>query len=190
MKITLRKADALKKSITEAINGISLDTTVSIGRYDDPKKIFDEAVRNFARDFDKKTDLTKVLYDIRADVSAANDVSGISDILAEIATIDKTIAILKPLSQTAKFSPAPEVLETQHADLKAELAPVEQYRSRRESFEVSIVDRNQVQNWLGIINVGRKQKQDLSDKLLELNVQTEIELQPEVEDILTKYGII
>lgn len=190
MKITLRKADALKKSINEAISGITLSTTVSIGRFDDPKKIFDEAVREFQKNFTKKADLTQVLYSIRAAVSSANDSAGISDILAEVASIEKSIGILKPLAAVVKFSPDTDVLIAQHEDLKAEPTPTSHYGSRRETFDVSIVDRNQVQNWLGVINTARKQKQDFSDKLLELNVQNGIELAQETEEILTKYGII
>lgn len=190
MKITLRKADAIQKLINEKINESPLATKVTINRFDVPSEKFDQAVAKFKKVYAQKVVLLEVLYVIRKKVATAGAKAGIADLLAERALLDKSVLLLKPLADMEEFAPSVGTLALQHEDLVEEKSGKSEYRGRRESFEVSIVDRNEVSTWTQMISESRKAKQALSDRLLDLNVRTEIELEPDVEQVLHKHGII
>lgn len=189
MKITLRKASAIQLLINEFLNGSTIGTSVSIGRYDDPAAVTAKASETFNGALVQKLALTKTLYSLRKKVSAASQVAGIPDILADIALTDKHSAILRPLATVSKFAPGADVIAAQLADLKAEVANANSY-SRRDSFDISILSVPQVQEFMGDLSTLRKRKQNLSDKLLELNIKNEIELDEAEEKVLKAYDLV
>jgi hypothetical protein len=190
MKITLRKADAIQKLINEKINESPLATKVTINRFDVPVEKFDQAVAKFKKVYDQKVVLLEVLYVIRKKVATAGAKAGIADLLAERALLDKSVLLLKPLADMEEFAPSVGTLALQHEDLLNDKGDASRFHGRRESFDVSIVDRNEVTTWVEMIAQSRKAKQTLSDKLLDLNVRTEIELGPDTEAVLHRYGLI
>ena len=189
MKLTLRKANALQLLINEKIAATTLATAVSVSRYDDPCLLVISAAANLQESLSKKRLLLEVLYSIRQAASAANQSSGISDILSEVAYIDKLTAALKPLAENSQFSPAEEVLREAHADLKKEVAPVG-YGSRRDAFTTGFIPQGWADGYVKEVSDLRKRKQSLSDKLLELNISNEIELSDQEEEVLKKYDLI
>ncbi len=190
MNINLRKAHALQQSINEEINAVSpLATTVSIGRFQDKDVVYSEAVLKFNDNYSRVIELTGALYDIRKLTAKATQVSGISDNLADIASLDAVIRVIRPLSQVIDFAPSEGELAKIHLDLQEEKSG-EGYRTRREAVSVGMVGKNAVDQYKKVITEFRKQKQEISDKILELNVSTNIELAESTVSVLKKYGII
>ena len=189
MKITLRKANALQLLLNEKIAAINLPVVVSVSRYDDPCLLVISAAASLREAVSKKKNLLGVLYSIRQASASANHRSGISDILSEVAHIDKLSAALKPLAENVQFAPTEEVLREAHADLKKEVAPVG-YGSRRDAFNTGFMPQKWAQSYIEEVSELRKRKQSLSDRLLELNINNEIELSDEEEQVLKAYDLI
>lgn len=190
MKLTLRKASAIQKLINEELTSTAISVTVSIGRFDDAVTKRDEAVTLATDNLQKKSSLFEALYAIRKLSDAAGRAAGISDILADIAYLDKLSGIVKPLTAVESFSVPTDKLEAEFADLVEEKVAKSSYGGRRESFVTSTINQASVDGWkLDLANY-RKRKQVLSDRLLELNIRTEIELSATTVETLKTYGIL
>jgi hypothetical protein len=62
--------------------------------------------------------------------------------------------------------------------------------ARKDAVTVGLLSKETVATYKSTINTLRKQKQAISDKLLHLNVSTEIELGASETDVLNKYEIL
>lgn len=189
MNVTLRKADALQKLIQGAINSTSLVTTVEITRFNAPAAAFTQTKKQFSDDLAKRQLLTTALYDVRQMVGQAGAAAGVSSLLAQMAYIDKAVALLQPLANIRDFYVDSHVLAAQQKDL-IEDKTVERYNSRREAVSASILTKDEVESFKKTIESCRRERLELSDKLLEINVRTQIELTPETVEVLKTYGII
>ncbi len=189
MQVTLRKADALQKLIQAAINSTNLVTTVEINRFNSPSVAFEQAKKQFTEDLLKKQALTASLYDIRQSVGSAGANAGVSSILAQMAFIDKAVGMLQSLANVREFYVDSHVLAAQQKDLLEDKA-VERYTSRRETVNASILTKDEVESFKKQIEAHRRTRLELSDRLLEINVRTEIELTPDTSAALKQYGII
>lgn len=189
MKLTLRKANALQLLINEQISATSISTQVSVGKYDDPIAAVIHAGEVFQASLAKTRFLLEVLYSIREKVAKSSHAAGVSTILSEVAHIDKLTGVLKPLASTSSFAPAENVLLEAHADLKKEVSQAS-YSQRAGAFQTGAIPQGWIPAYLKEISELRKRKQSLSDKLLELNIQNEIELAGNEEEILKKYDLI
>lgn len=189
MNITLRKADAIQKLINNAINSTHPQPTVTITRFNDPEKALTDANKKFLDDLTKKRSLFVALYEIRDMVGKVGATAGVPTILAQIACIDKTIGVMQPLASATEFFTTEIVLAAQQKDLLDDKT-VERYTARRESVTASILSKDDVDGYIKEIEKFRRERLVLSDKLLEINVRSEIALSPEAEEILKEYGII
>jgi hypothetical protein len=189
MKLTLRKANALQLLINEGIASTSIQTQVSVGKYDDPVQAVLRGKEIFLAQLSKTRSLLAVLYSIRQKVADVSHSAGVSAILSEIAFLDKLTGVLKPLAVLSSFAPTEEVLREAHADLKKE-QPVTSYSSRRDAFTTGAIPQTWIPGYVKEVSDLRKRKQSLSDTLLELNIKNEIELSTSEEEVLKKYDLI
>ena len=189
MELTLRKANALQLLINEQVANTPIQTQVSVGKYDDPILAVFSASGVFQASLEKIRSLLGVLYSVRQKVAESGHGAGIPKLLSEIAHIDKLTGVLKPLATLSSFAPTEEVLRAAHEDLKKE-QPVASYSGRRDVFTTGAIPQGWIPTYLKEVSDLRKQKQRLSDKLLELNIQHTIELSPEEEETLRKYDLI
>lgn len=189
MKLTLRKANALQLLINEQISNTSIQTQVSVGKYDDPVKAVIHAGEIFLASLTKTRSLLAVLYAIREKVAEVGHAAGVSLILSEIAHIDKLTGVLKPLASLSAFAPTEEVLLEAHADLKKEQGSATSY-SRRDAFTTGAIPQGWLPTYVQELSALRKRKQSMSDKLLELNIHHEIELDSDEEKTLKLYDLI
>lgn len=189
MNVTLRKADALQKLIQNAINSTNPVPTVVITRFNSATKSIEEARAKFQSDWNKKSELLMVLYEIRELSGNTGAAAGVSSLLAQMAQIDKTIALYLPLASTTDFLPEIQVLRAQQIDL-IEDKTVERYASRRESISVSIFDKESVAKYVAQVAALRRERLEISDRLLAINVSTEITLRTDTAGILKQHGII
>jgi len=189
MKLTLRKANALQLLINESIGATSIQTQVSVGKYDDPLAAVVNAAAIFGAALEKTRSLLGVLYSIRQKVSDSSHEAGVSAILSEIAHIEKLSGVLKPLASISSFAPSEQVLLAAHADLQKD-QPVSSYSQQRNAFTTGAIPQGWIPTYLKEVSDLRKRKQSLSDKLLESNIRHEIELSEEEETVLKKYDLI
>ena len=94
MQINLRKAAAIQAELRKAINSVKVEQTVSVTEFTaDVEGVLSKGELEFNRALERKEDLNKALFRIRAAVGRANVESGINDILADIQLLDAQIAI-------------------------------------------------------------------------------------------------
>lgn len=188
MKVTLRKANALQAAIVEAIAGLELATDVAINEFERPTAKIEEAQNKFTTHLTTRSKLLGVQYEIRRAVARANAEAGINDLLADVAMVEKDIALYTRL---AKTRPALEndVIVGKLGKIKGRAE--DQFYGRNEDVvQTSIFNESAIDGFKETLAGLKKQKVSLQDSLLELNVQTEIELSDEAEKLLARAGII
>lgn len=177
MNITLRKANALQTAIQDHIKTIDVILSVSLNEFQSFEPVLqasrDTAVSN---DF-RRTLLTRAVYTIRSLVGRANVESGVADLLTEAAYLDKRLAQLKTLTES-------KVVE----DSTVILGKLEKIRNDnsensrrsiygiRDTVDTGVLTLEQIDGYKSEIRGLKKIKQSISDKVLELNVRTEITL--------------
>ena len=187
MKLTLRKANAIQNSINEMIKNLSLDTSVTLNEFEDVQEQIDTVRNRFFTHAATRNKLTLALYEIRAKVAAANADSGINDMLANVAYLEKQIGHNNMLASKGAQT-ALRVLNGQVA--KAADAKDEGYGYSRRDVVTSIFTEDEVEQFRRDAAGFKRDKQKLQDTLLELNVQTEIELEEGTALFLEKADIL
>ncbi len=188
MKITLRKASALQNAINDALKGLEVTTTVTVDEFQNPNAVIaakrDEATKAFVR----KTALLDVLYTVRKDVAAANACAGITDLLAEVAQLEKRIQLQGQLAgATAVLESA--VLDGRLARLREGGAEARLYRHSN-GVETGVFTTDEIASAKAELAELKKRKQALQDRLLELNVSTSVELSEKSVVVLQQEGLI
>ncbi len=187
-KITLRKAKALQESITEFIKGIEVNGTIELNEFQVPSIEVTKA-RILALDNNSRRDqLLTVVYHIRAAIGRANVESGVSDLLADAALLDKRMGHLKALVELA--SPYDqEVTNGRIAQLK-EMTPDHRRYGFAGGVETGVFNQEQLTEFTSNLLTLKKVKQQINDKILELNVTTEITLTEHDAAVLVKEQLL
>jgi hypothetical protein len=187
MKLTLRKANAIQAAIVEFISGLELATDVAINEFENPTEKVEEAKNKFNTHLATRSKIVGVQYEIRRSVASANAEAGINDLLADVAMTEKEISLMQ---RFVKVRPAldNEVIVGKLNKIKNRTE--DQFYGREDSVATSIFGESEIEEFKAKLSVLKKQKASLQDSLLELNVQTEIELSDEAEKLLTRAGII
>lgn len=187
MKLTLRKANAVQLLINEKLNNTTINAHVTIDKYTPIQATVKQARETFALGLLQKLSLLATLYRIRQHVSKASQEVGISDLLAELAFANKQEAMYKNFDLNVALYPGDEITSKQQDDLKTQVPTA---YSRKDSFQVSIMEKAVLEGIVAALSNVRKEKVKLSDKLLELNIKTEIELEESESEVLKGYDII
>jgi hypothetical protein len=189
MNISLRKANAIQNSITEAIRGIDIKTTVDLNEFQDVASELQNANNTLFANDSRRQRLLMALYNIRALVGTANAQSGIDMKLATAAFIDKRVAQLselssnKPVMDLAVINGKLEKIRNRKDDSRS-------IYGRDETVSTSVIGEEQLTQIKSEIQNLKKQKQKLNDEVLELNIKTEIPLSEDVVKTLTEEGIV
>lgn len=187
MKISLRKANALQLFILEQINEPFVGS-VTVNKFDNPIEVIGNAGGELIHKIGVKFNLIQVLFSLRKKVGAKSAEVGIADLLTDLAENEKKAAFFRQLA-SSKPTAKTEVILAAVEDLKKEV-PTASYYSRKESVEVSLLAKDAIESYAKSVVTLRKEKQALSDKLLHLNVSSEIELSKEEVAVLTNYNIL
>lgn len=189
MKISLRRAAALQNSIRDALHSIPCDFTVRLNEFQDSELVISAKQAELAENLQRRSKLTQVLYDIRTAVGRANHEAGVNQLLAQVARLDREIQDHQILAGGSARQPQ-EVISGQLRKIredKGERRAVYGYDATVETTvlttEVIADHRAQVQNL-------RRQRQNLQDEILELNVRTEILLSDEAVNILKNQNLV
>ena len=191
VKMTLRKANALQSVIQSAINSITVKIVVDLNEFQDISTELQRANDAAMAADVRRSDLLMSLYTLRSLVGRANAQVGISDHLSHGAFIDKRIAQLADFASDAAVLTDGAVIQGKLDKIRNRVdASRADFYGRQDSVTTGVLTQTQSDTINGVVRELRKQKQDLNDKILELNIKTEVELTPEVESILVHEGII
>ena len=190
-KINLRRAAALQTVLHDTIKNIQSEPNIEVNEWQNPQEVIAQANAQLFVNDSRRNDLLMSIYTIRSLVATQNAASGISSRLSHMAYIDKRIAQLTDLVGNAVKLETMEVIQgrlekirNRPADSRAALY------HRDEDVRVCVVSQEQIDQVKSIIRDLKKQKTNLNDEVLELNVRTEIELTPEVDAILAREALI
>ena len=189
--ISLRKANAIQQSITELVRGINYELSTSISEFEDVDTKLATAKQKSIVAITTATDLYEALYSIRLLISDANATSGINGLLTRIAHMDKIILVN---NQVASASPQAEltVIKGKHDKIKNNNVQdgISVYSSRITEVQSGVYTQDELVNFKLASNAVKKEKTKLQDKLLELNINTTIELPDSVVQILETADLI
>lgn len=188
MKITLRKANAVQLSINEMVKGLTFDTSVQVNEFEDATAQI-AAVRDvFDTHRATRSKLVGALYEIRKAVARANADEGINDMLAEVAMLEKEIQFFNTFAtKTPRLSDA--VIAGKMEKIKGMKEESRLY-GRHDTVDTGILTKDEIESFKRTVADLKRQKQKLQDRLLELNVQTDIELDEETVRFLEKADIL
>ena len=191
MNITLRKANAVQHSITEAIKNIKIDLTVEINEFQSVEDVITKANSALVENDSRRQKLTMALYNIRALVGTANSASGIDTALAKAAFIDKRIGQLEELAKATEITTL-DVIKGKLDKIRNDKS--ESTRSRiygySDTVTTGVLGLEQIAQAKGEVLSLKKQKQKINDEVLELNIKTEIPLSDDVVATLQAEGLI
>lgn len=182
MKLTLRKANALQTAIQDHIKTIDVNTTVNLNEFQNAPAELDRARQELVANDARRDALTKTVYAIRGLIGTANATSGVSNLLADAAYIDKRIGHLKGLTEADVVEGA-EVISGKLDKIRTRQSNTHSYYDK-DSVTSGVLTAEQVAGFkTDLLNL-KKQKQNINDKVLELNVSTQIELSDDVVALL------
>ena len=191
MNITLRKANAVQNSITEAIKNIKIDLTVEINEFQTVEDVITKANSVLVENDGRRQKLTMALYNIRALVGTANSASGIDTALAKAAFIDKRIGQLEELAKATEIT-ALDVIKGKLDKIRNDKS--ESTRSRiygySDTVTTGVLGLEQIAQAKAEVLSLKKQKQKINDEVLELNIKTEIPLSEDVVAVLQAEALI
>ena len=191
MNITLRKANAVQHSITEAIKNIKIDLTVEINEFQTVEDVITKANSVLVENDGRRQKLTMALYNIRALVGTANTASGIDTALAKAAFIDKRIGQLEELAKATEIT-ALDVIKGKLDKIRNDKS--ESTRSRiygySDTVTTGVLGLEQIAQAKAEVLSLKKQKQKINDEVLELNIKTEIPLTEDVVAVLQAEALI
>lgn len=188
MKISLRKANAVQTSVQEHIKSFASTVSISINEFQNPENELIAARQTLADNHARRVALNTVLYRIRAQVGRANLESGVSDLLCEAAAVDKEIGYLKALAD----SKPTESLDVVKGKIRkiAEAEKSARMYGYSDTVDTGVLLPEQIEAYKAQIGTLKKRKQSINDKVLELNVRTEIELDQDTINVLTKESLV
>jgi hypothetical protein len=186
MKISLRKANAIQNTVNDTIKGLDLNTQVTLNEFEDVQDQIQAVRDRFWTNTDLRSRLTTALYEIRARVAQANAESGINDLLANAAYLEKQISYNNQMASRGVQT----ALRVLNGQVKKIADARDDYSYSRRDAVTSIFTEQEVEQFRKDAADLKREKQHLQDRLLELNVQTEIELTASTADFLVKANIL
>jgi uncharacterized protein YdcH (DUF465 family) len=189
MKITLRKANAVQNSITEAIKAIKITGEVKLNEFQDPTAELQKANAELFASDARRQKLLLSFYNIRGLVGQANASAGVDLALAKAAYIDKRIG---QLNEIAGFDVVTDlaVISGKIEKLKNGKDETRRLYGYESTVDSGLLSADQLTQVKDEIKNLKKQKQKLNDEILELNIKTEIPLSDEVVATLAGEGLI
>lgn len=189
MNITLRKANALQNAIQDHIKTIEVKTSVSINEFQTPGSEMSRALDTVVANDQRRAALTEALYKVRALVGKQNVFVGVSDHLARAAYVDKRIAQLKSLVESSVAENI-DVVNGKLEKIRNDKSDRGGFYGRQDSVETGVFTATQINGFKAEMQVLKKEKQAINDKVLELNIRTEINIDGDTAALLEREGLI
>ena len=188
MKITLRKANAVQLSINDMLKGLEFPHSVQLNEYEDYKTQIASVRSRFETSTATRSKLVGALYEIRRAVARANAEQGINDMLAEVAMHEKQIQHFNTFA-TKQARLSDKVIEGKLEKVRGTKEESRLY-GRYDTVDTGVFTEGEIEDFKRTVADLKRQKQKLQDTLLELNVQTEIEIEDETANFLARADIL
>ncbi|NDV52276.1 hypothetical protein [Salipiger sp. PrR003] len=190
MQISLRNANAIQRELASLISGLEQTPEFEVNGIENPLKDVDHRSKRWVLHREQADDIREALYGIRKSVSAANHVSGLNDVLADIAKTEESIKVTKRALE-AKERPSSEYLMGAHNKL-AEDKSESVYRMGAEipTITYGLLTFEQREYLTEELADLRRTLHRLKDRSLQLNLNTLIDVAPATEEILRENRII
>ena len=192
MRITLRKAHRLQEKITELINDRSnmpketVDAMVHTNWYGETSALLAEHDRALK----EKLALIDLRTDLRTMIGVENDLKGISKQMTEVKGLDSKINILSNIISDMDVQEKKEVV-IRRIELKTEeLGKSERAFGYSSSVNIPIFTDEYKKEAVELLQMLKKIKQQIEDKILESNVTCSLELSEEATALLVKVGLV
>jgi hypothetical protein len=192
MKINLRKANNVQNTVQGYAHSFEIKNSISITQFENADQILTESLATAMAKDTLRDQLTQAVYTIRDLIGQANAASGVDGALTRAAYLDKRIAQLEQFIGSGERVKQ-EVLNGKLDKLRTRKDDGESRRSLygyEDSVNTSVFDIATLNSYKDQIKDLKKEKQVLNDKILELNVRTEIELPQDVVDLLNRERLI
>ena len=193
MQVNLRKANAIQAEIRKAISAVKLDANVAVTEYTaDIPAALQAAQTSFLNAIKRKEALNKVLFNIRTLVGQANAKAGISDVLAEVQRVDAVLTIVGTIANATEAKPLSEIqarIDKMKANTSTD-ARTAIYGERYNTVETSVISSDEIAIAKVKMKELKREKQAHQDKLLSLNVGTNITLDAGEVELLKDEGIL
>lgn len=187
MEISLRKANAIQAAIVDKLREIDSELIfgVELTEFQDAKAAITAAQEALQRNISRKLNLLDVQCNIRGLVGKANAASDVNEILTVCAGLDRQLALFNEVLKHKVVSDV-SVVESQ---LK-KLATSTTQSLYKNSVSASAMREETLLYAKERRYVIMKMKQDLNDKLLELNIRIKITLSEDAVEVLKTEGLI
>jgi hypothetical protein len=191
MNISLRKANALQNSINDTVKGLQFETTVKINEFQEAEQEIVKAASALCENLTRRDALVDTLYEIRKSVSGANTQVGIDSRLADVAHLEKQIQFYNGLAGN-KVRESEKVVAGRLDKIRNDKSE----SSRRsiygyaDTVDTSVLLKEDLDGFRKTVAKAKKAKQKLQDEILELNVQTVIQLSDNAVTMLQAEGLI
>jgi hypothetical protein len=191
MKITLRKAKAIQNSILEFGETLRHSFTVELNDYQDVDALIARAQERAKHIDNRRNELATALYAIRDLVGTANASSGIDGLLTRLALIDRRIKHLTEMASAPEMMD-PETRQNRLKQLRGGRDDSSSFliRVERNSMSTGIFTAEQLAGFKSEIAELKRQRQGITDKVLHLNITTEITLSKKTVEVLKAADIL
>lgn len=188
MKITLRKANSLQNSISDAIKQIDIKTEVALTEFHKPEDEIARVLAAAKANIQRRDALNSALYSIRQLVNSANASAGVNQNLTVVAELEKQIQFYTGLA-------GKEVRESSDV-LAGKLRKMSETEAKSriygygDTVNTSVFTAEDIAGFKKVVSDLKKAKQQIQDAILELNVRTEIVLSDETVKALQTEGLV
>lgn len=187
MKITLRKAAVLQNAINDAVKQIDIKSEVALTEFHQPEAEIARVAAEVRTNIQRRNSLNLALYSIRQRVALANHDAGVNGNLTAVAELEKQIQFYTGLA-------AKEVRQSAEV-LAGKLRKIAESKSERiygygDTVSTSVFTAEDIAEFKKNVSQLKKNKQQLQDTILELNVRTEIELNEDTVAVLQAEGLL
>jgi len=192
MKLTLRKAHALQKELTNELVKLDFDTEIEISEFEAPEKKIADTVDVFEDQLVKRKDILDTLYTIRKAIAKANHEKDVDLLLADLAHLDSNISFYKQVLRTTEPRVHGEILKGKLDKIRKrdDSAEPRLYGRSSDTVTTHVFTADALAEFEKELAEFKKTKQTLQDKLLEINFQTEIDLANDQEAVLRGLNLI
>ena len=188
MKINLRKSAAIQQEILQVIKSLAeLKSVIEFNEFElNIEDKFNQKRAEYLTNQQLMADLYTVYYTLRNQTSSLNQETGINKILADIELNKKlveTATRIKNMSAAMDLEMINRRLEKIRSSEKKDL-----YFEK--TVDTNCVNAEDIKNAENSISKYKQNIRQLSDDLLELNVQTKLTIDPQQYQILVTAGIV
>lgn len=188
MNITLRKANTLQEAIGEFVKSMELNFTVDLNEYASPADVITNYAESLVTADKTRMTFLSMQYEIRGLIGAAKSKSGIDLKLTMLAYMDSRIKQITPMINLEKIAPIAEV-EGKLEKIRKRPPEVQTY-GMSDTVTTSVVTPEFIKQITEELKLLKRQRQKLSDDILETNIGVTIPIPDHMIEPLTNAGLL